>query len=258
VWEEIGASGNKDLASVLLHELGHCAFGLDHVNEELSSFTRTADEDFIDQGSDGVRGSADDTPSPLPGSRLIHWYRLEDNDPFVIDDLDIESPWYSRVLTDLPFSDNWAASGNRVVSEDVLEYGNSQSVMYSRFTSDTIYSGITADESNMARFAETGLDEFLDTEDDYTVEVVVVEDCANADFSVRFESVDPPEVLARCVTELTPIPIEGQPVRHFRLDRIDGISLPYVRVNSGADWSFFVFRDGFESGTTAEWTTAVP
>lgn len=86
---------------VILHELGHCALGLDHINrtQQLtddcpppgndtyapSSFTRSANVDTcvegIDVGADGIRGSIDDfhdgqIPDPIADS--VSWFRHSD------------------------------------------------------------------------------------------------------------------------------------------------------------------------------------
>lgn len=122
-----------ELRTVLIHEIGHCAFGIDHpdwVNgdDEPTSFTSSQNASTISPGSDGIRGTRDDLPSPLPGTRLIHWFRKADNDPFVVDPTIIDDSTYSRQIISLPPGSSWPASGSRPVGES-LGYPDSQSVM---------------------------------------------------------------------------------------------------------------------------------
>jgi hypothetical protein len=67
---------------------------LGHANWDdlpLTSFTNSKDAASIDDGLDNIRGSRDDVPSPLPGSRVLHWFRVSDNNPVVIDGTVIDS-----------------------------------------------------------------------------------------------------------------------------------------------------------------------
>lgn len=96
LWEETGpASGLFDTTSVLVHELGHCAFGLGHINltednrsptngrvgscdvdqdgfcDEDTSFTASFNATRVLDGGSGVLGDADDAPEnncPILGS----------------------------------------------------------------------------------------------------------------------------------------------------------------------------------------------
>jgi hypothetical protein len=138
------------MSSTLIHEFGHCPFGLDHINWRepsgaSTSFTTSRDAISISAGTDGIRGSADDSPSPLPGTRLLHWFRIADNNPFAIDGTEIDSSTFSRRILDLPPGSNWPASGNRGVG-DALGLKNTQGVMYSAGLEGQRYTSLTADD----------------------------------------------------------------------------------------------------------------
>lgn len=83
------APGAYRASAVLLHELGHCALGLDEVNNSNdldggypTNFTNSYNEISINAGADGVEGSSDDQVYPYPGTRDVHWARIGVNDPF--------------------------------------------------------------------------------------------------------------------------------------------------------------------------------
>lgn len=101
--------------STLMHELGHCAFGLDHIGWQngatQTDFTNTRDATNITTNN-AIKGDFDDDPTPFPGSRVIHWFRKVDNDPVVVDSMPIDSSTYTRDFNQLPAGHDWAASAN--------------------------------------------------------------------------------------------------------------------------------------------------
>ena len=154
-WEEGGRSGRNLIVTTILHELGHCAMGLDHPNRhwdddwngvfEETSFTRSADvantAGAISAGTDMIRGSQDDQhTAPAGGDALsVSWFRTVDNDPFVIDATVIDLDSYTNARSQLPSGHNWGTNANRVVGDD-LGYSDDQSVMYSGTTTVRISS----------------------------------------------------------------------------------------------------------------------
>lgn len=246
------------MASVLLHELGHCAMGLGHVNwsggaQGGTSYTSTRDVQSWVDGPDGFRGTRDDRPQPLPGSRLIHWFRAADNNPVIVDGTVIDESTYSRAIVDLPSGDAWPASGNIATSTLLGEVGT-QAIMYSAIDREQGYAGLTADDVATVQFGMTGLDEEAGTADDYTVALSVVADCADADIEVSFELFSDPlmQPLAVCTSELTFIGGDGLFDIHHVLVPFDVAPRITVQVNSGKLWDA-VFVDSFETGTTAAW-----
>ena len=146
LWEEDPPTmaAPRDMTSTVAHELGHCAFGLGHTNWKdtatmlETSFTNSQDAVSIDDGTDDTRGSFDDLPSPLPGTRLLHWFRLADNNPVVIDGTVIDGASYTRRIIDLP-AGSWLAgqrqpTGRRLpwcskhTGRDVLEAGGKEPI----------------------------------------------------------------------------------------------------------------------------------
>ncbi len=140
LWEEEPPAGAVDLGSVLVHELGHCAMGLGHVNLGDSSFTSSVGASSVVDGN-GIRGDLEDQHLPPVSVQDMAWFRKIDNDPAVVDGLVIDIDTYSRsVAADLPAGHNYAASANRLVAES-LGFANTQSVMYSRTAPQLVYSG---------------------------------------------------------------------------------------------------------------------
>jgi len=257
-----------DAGTILFHELGHCAFGLGHNNwiknnglGATTGFTATKDAIAMDDGTDNVVGSRDDHPVPNPGSRVVHWFRTSDNDPFLIDGISLNSSTYSRGIASLPSGSTWPASAN-VKTASLLGAGRAQALMQSvaQPNSDTV--GLSADDVNTVKFAEAGLDPDLGmTGDDYTVQLVLVPSCATAQIEVRwFNWADR---VGNCDGELEPMPIPGVPqVQHYRMVPAVGSSRLTVSLDSLLDpfqvWKFVVFSSGFDSGDTSGWDAVVP
>ncbi len=250
LWEEPLSAGFLSMSSVLLHELGHCAFGLGHINLGSTSFTNSRDSVSIDPGVDGVRGSHDDIPSPLPGTRVIHWFRTADNDPFVIDATVIDGSTYTRRIIDLPPGHTWQASGNRGVG-DLQGLNATQSIMYDSISGEQFYRGLVADDVNTVKYGMSGLDFQPGTADDYTVRVVFQADCSTADIEV--EAGTYPDITASCISTIAPIETIHYRVTYDPLifDRL------VIQVNSLESWAD-VFYEGFESGDVSWWSSATP
>ncbi len=262
------------LASVILHELGHCAMGLAHVNLTQgmfpTSFTNNVDSVSIDVGLDGVRGSADDRPSPLPGTRLIHWFRIADNNPVVVDGTIIDQDSFTRALSSLPSGHVWSASANSDFrsagddTSDLLGFPNTQAVMYSFHSERQVYTGLSADDVSTVKMAMTGLDNEAGTGDDYTFGLQFEPDCAQANIEVQLvdPTVDPdlpPGALGRCIAEVTGIPNPPNQTQHFFLHPATGNARILIKINDNVVWDYeLVLRAGFESGDTTEWSSVVP
>lgn len=247
-----------DAFSTLLHEVGHCAMGLGEINwtepstGAVTNYTNSRDTIAIALGDDRIEGSNDDVVFPLPGSRIIHWYRRSDNDPVVIDDgTVIDEATFTRALSALPVGHRWPASANRVVAES-LGSPNTHAVMFSVADRDDTYLGLTADEVNMIRFARTGLDKIAGTPDDYVARLVYVADCATADFDVFFgvSTVG----FGRCTSATASIPNPPLQTQHFRV-----VPLTLI-MGETEDWDFgsLIFEDGFEEGDLSAWNDTVP
>lgn len=198
--------------STFLHELGHCAFGLDHINVDITSASYTNTRSWItfDAGVDTVRGSGDDVVTPLPGARIVHWFRLGDNDPIKIDNVVIDQSTYSRNINLLPVGHSWPANGNREVAE-LLGYQQAGAVMYTSVKAGQYYRGLSADEVNTVRLAQAGLDLVAGTGDDYSTQLVLQEDCGSADLKIISEPLGQ-LILGSCSSGITAV--SGI---HFRL-----------------------------------------
>ena len=248
----------QDMSSVVAHELGHCAFGLDHINwESDSSFTASQNAASIIAGADSVRGSRDDLVSPLPGTRVLHWFRIIDNDPFEIDGLTIDRTSYSRRILDLPVGSSWQASANKGVAEALGIGADSQSLMYSLLPPGIIYTGIVSDDANTVEYGMTGNDEIAGTSDDYTVALELVDSCSAAEIEVRFIDLSDPDLLGRCRSAIQSVQTGGGLDIHQALVPETGQARLLIEINSIVNWSI-VFADGFESGNTSGWSETNP
>jgi hypothetical protein len=255
---------NYFIVPTIVHELGHCALGLDHTNnDDNTSHTNTYAETSITNGDDKVPGSSDDVVTILPGARVLHFFRISDNNPFTIDGTVIDSLTYTRRFSDLPPGHLWPANGNRRVGSLLIEPTFSHSLMYSLGGPDTTYSAFIADDVNTVVFGETGLDEFAappDDADNYSVQLALVPTCTNADVQVRFSSLPGGNnrPLGLCDNiDIALIPIQGQSPRHYRLVPANAPN-PWavLTIDNGADWdvSALPFSDGFEAGDTSFWS----
>lgn len=269
----------QHLQSVVLHELGH-VLGLDHTNLILggvsTSFTNSVDTINVSTGGDGVRGSSDDGHSPSPPNpnpaRLIHWFRVADNNPIVVDAVVIEEATFTRARASLPSGHAWSTNANsdyRSTSPDddtadLLGFPDSQAVMYSFLNEDLVYDELGADDTNTVRMAMTGMNKLAGDSDDYGYTFTYVTDCNQADIEASF--VDPatdPDLnfgeLGVAVLGVTGIPDPPDPTQHYFVRPASGNTKILVKLNERVTWDFkLVFDDGFESGDTSGWSTAVP
>lgn len=243
----------------LRHELGHCVFGLDESNDGDTSFSALYREPTftsLTAGTDGVEGSRDDVVSPNPGgARILHWFRVADNDPYVRDGTDMNQTTFTRALSAInALGHKWPANGNREVGK--LSYfgltGRNHALMYGGGSPFTEVLSPIGDEVNMIEFASKGIDELAGGGDDYTVQLAYVSDCGIANVKVRYE---PIAGLGLCVNTWTELPVSGQILRHY------AAATGVVTINStppGQGWAEFFLLDGFEGGDTSRWSATVP
>lgn len=241
--------GPISMRSAVLHEMGHCGLGLGHVNLTDTSFTISKDSTSISPGPDGVRGSRDDLPSPLPGTRILHYFRTMVNNPFALDATVIDSSNFSRRILDLPAGHTWPASGNRAVGA-LLGFSSTQSVMYSLIFPNQHYRNLIADDVNTVKYGMSGLDAQAGTADDYTVKLEFVDDCSAAAIEVEFV---PLSRVGICIADIEPMQ-----TNHYRIKN-EPVFSPriLIQINSLEDWGD-IFFDGFESGDLSAWSSATP
>lgn len=289
VWEEPGvAPAASDAESVLLHELGHCAFGLGHIERnwdaqatpdgiwEDTSFTLSWG---VAAPPDGIQlGSMVDVPGSrfnmqiAPGAGAVNsvaWYRRADNNPFMIDGTEIDIDTFSRSIGNLPAGSSWMANANRKVAED-LGIAPTQAVMYGRFDSGSIKRQLTADDVNMVKMGMAGADLRAGTADDYTV--VLEPSCVDPiAILVDLTTTENPNAFGECRLGVDySFPQNPMLARHFTVQAPDGNSgILNLRLNEDLTWDTgqncdltrglsCVFADGFESGDFSGWSSTVP
>ncbi len=274
-WEDTPfPSGPKFAATVLLHELGHCAVGLGHPNRpwdvgwdgvfEETSFTRSlgvvAAANGISPGVDGIRGTADDLHIDAMGEEAlsVSWFRTSDNDPFVLDSTLIDRDTYSSARSSHPSGDRRGANANRFVGLH-LGYAKAQSVMYSGATAGQFFSGLSADDVNMIKMARTGADRLAGTADDYTLTLQYVGECGTNAHDLRVRYGMSPN-LGLCQNQEIGYSYPQNPLLAWNYSvqfdpNLNPAGPLVVSLSSLADWDYAVpvFFDGFESGDTSGW-----
>ncbi len=212
-----------DFESVALHELGHC-IGLAHpnlasesglagINKNFTSTIPSTNNVFdINMGADGIIGSKDD----MRGDDInLHWFRKEDNNPFVLDGV-VDKTTYSRHLSDLPATHLFAANGDRDVAAS-LGVANTESVMQQGMFAGETRRTLSADDVATLSLGMSGLDMIAGTADDYTL-------------TLRFEG----------FTDVADIVFNFDDMASFAACSMTGayISPNHLHVNSGAHISF--------------------
>lgn len=250
--------------TLLTHELGHCALGLDHPNLVLPTNVHTSYSSLIDYTSisvwtDLVAGSSDDKVLPLPGARNLHWFRTSDNDPTIVDSTAIHSTTYSRNYLLRPAGHNWIANANAAVG-NLLGRPKTQAVMESAAPPNSDYVYLSADDVNTVKYAMNGLDATLASNgDNYTYLLSLEPSCATADIVVDFTSISGSE-FSSCAFNLTSIP--GSSLHHYRMSPALGQTQLLVTINNTPPFTyvlhFLIFIDGFEPGTASNWSDIVP
>jgi len=186
-------SASFDWESAALHEVGHC-IGMAHPNLASESgmtgnnqnYTKSTDGAAgfnIDPGSDGVIGSGDD----VRGDDVnLHWFRISDNNPFLIDPV-VDSSNFARNVALLPGNDIYAANGDRSVGA-LLGFPDTEVVMQQGMTNDEAQRTLAADDVSTLRFAMAGIDEDAGTSDDYTFTMVYAGLTTSCDVVLDFDS----------------------------------------------------------------------
>jgi len=275
--EDYPASTAYYALSVLLHELGHCAMGLDHMNRlwdvawdgtfEDTSFTRSAaaaaQQNALDAGADGFRGNRDDYHAGLSGNPAISvsWYRTSDNDPYVADGAVIQTPTYTRNRNSLPAGDSWGESANQTTG-GLRGFNRTQAVMYSGITRKELHLGLGADDVNMIRMGMTGPDLLAGTADDYTITLSYVGSCVNPhEISVSMDQLGSLTTeLGVCLSRIDyTLPSDINNVataRHFtNVPPSSGLIEILLNPNKLWDYSVPLWVADFENGNLGEWVT---
>lgn len=254
--------GLVDFESALLHELGHCLFGLAHPNLGLG-------EDLVagqaSNASPGVNGSfdiglgSDEAPGSVDDARGDDinrvWFYTFDNYPFFLT-TPIDETSYSRDIDDLPPGSSFAANANRlsglVAQPQVAE---TEAVMNAYVLRTEARRSLQHDDVATFLYAASGLDQKAETADDYTVDIVYQGRTVNG-CDVVIEDLPPdapPAAAGLCESGAILI---GGSTQHFRLAGVSRVQM------GGAEVGWFygaeVFEDGFESGDTGSWSEVVP
>jgi len=200
----------------------------------------------------------------------VHWFRIADNNPFVIDATVIDSDTFSRsVAANLPAGHSWAANANRRAGEE-LGVQSTQSVMYGLQVEGELKTSLTADDVNMVKMAFTGVDLQAGTADDYSVNLQFVGSCDGADVLITLGETVTPATLAQCRAGVD-FSFPQNPLLARHLSIVPEFPGPLViTLNQNITWdtgqncglsrgnASCVFADGFETGDTAAWNQTVP
>lgn len=259
------ASYYLSVHTTLAHELGHCALGLDHVNLITAAGTHTPytavrNYTTVSVHTDLVAGSKDDIVTVLPGALNLHWFRLSDNDPTIVDSTVIDTISYSRSYLSLPAGtgSSWIASANSKVG-GLLGRPKTQAVMASAAPPNSDYIYLSADDVNTVAFAMNGVDPTPGAHsDNYTFALILEPNCATADVVVDFASIGAD--IGKCEYGIAVIPLGNG--NHYHMGPALGQTQLKLTVNnappSGFVLHYLILVDGFENGTTSFWSDAVP
>ena len=268
---------NPIIETTVLHELGHCALGLDHPDrnwnadgdpkngQEGTSFTRSWGAAEIRDNQDMIRGSRDDTQRATGGqiAESVSWFRRLDNNPVIVDPstvIDINS--YSRsVAANLPPGDTWAANANLKVAESLGE-PETQALMYAVVPRGATYFGLSADDVNMIKMQRTGPDLTANTSDDYTLQIDVVPCTMPHQIEVGFLPL-PSGVLGACESAVDyAYPQPAATARVFKVVPDPDFDATHIIVllNDTYTWDtkLPLFGDGFEAGDFSSWSAVFP
>jgi hypothetical protein len=253
--------GEADFETVILHELGHCLFGLAHPNlgmrvEDTTLGFATNSEPGsngvfeIGVGDDMQPGSTDDSRGD-DVNRV--WFYKADNYPYLWTS-PVDETTYSRDPADLPPMSTFAANPNRLAGPVAQPpVSNTEAAMNGFAVLEEARRELQHDDVATVLYAASGLDEKAETSDDYTVNIVyrgqTTEGC-----DVLIEDIPagggtvPPNAAGFCDVDAIGI---GGADPHFRI-----AGLARLQVSDNFDWFYGseVFADGFETGDTSEWT----
>lgn len=255
--------GRIHAETVILHELGHCAMGLNHINIDQAplgpaSFTKSVGATAITDNN-GIPGDLEDLHSPALNVQDMAWFRTIDNNPFAIDSIVIDDDSFSRsVAADLPAGHGYAASANLGVGA-ALGFANSQAVMYSGVVREMKNISLAPDDVNMIRMGMAGADLMAGTADDYTVVLSYLNQCdGTEDIKVEFFDLSS-GVFGRCFQDIGESFSQGLLKFHWSVVPPMGSSVILISLNDNENWDFGdeVFSSGFESGDFSEWSLVV-
>ena len=206
VWEEnlepsleIPKLDGVDFFGTLIHEFGH-TLGLAHptlipagldLERGVGKFTTAMPGPNgkldLDEGQDGLRGSADDVRGDDVNAV---YFKKSDNNPYTLPENNIvDSTTYSREPGDLPSGDRSPNVSSREVAAKVFSLPSTEGMMVSggSLIPGQVRRGLTPDDVAGIRYAMSGLDEIQGTSDDYTLKVAYVGVDDAADVMIRFD-----------------------------------------------------------------------
>lgn len=264
-WLEAEAtqSVTVNFAGVLLHELGHCAMGLQHdsliIDADGNGVRESTDYTIsygggafgLNDGADNVRGSKDDDQDAQGGfiAEVVHWFTKADNDPINSSVFLIDSLTYSRSFSDFAASGSSYSANANVGVAALLGQRNTQSVM-GRLSRGMAVFDLSPDDVQTVTMARTGLDRLTGTADDYSVVLQIV-DCANPhELTIQLGPITP-SFAGQCVASVdftTPNPPQPATATSYKL-----LTGAVITMNStpSAIFNFLIpmFYGSFESGT---------
>lgn len=266
-----------NLASTVLHELGHCALGLQHQGvvidadgipgREETSYTMSygGAAAFFDDGPDNVRGSRDDDQPAGGGgiAEVVFWFRKANNDPInqVLPKF-IDGSTYSRAFADFPVGTFYPANANHGVA-GLLGQSATQSVMWSR-GNDAVFFDLSPDDVSMVQMARTGIDRFIQDPpppapgDDYAI-LLEVGPCSDPhELTISAASLGPTGPKGRCTFSIdfsAPNPPSPGVANSYKL-----VSGAQIEVNTDLNFEFAIplFYGSFESNDFTGWDGVEP
>ena len=208
-------------------------------------------------------------PDPPPATPIpvqyFHWYRTADNNPVVVDSTVITLTSYRRSPGNLPPGSSFPANGNRLVAT-ALGFPNTQAVMYPLDSRGRVFTGLSADDVNMVKYAMTGADRTAGTSDDYKVAFRYQSSCTGAQIRVRLldlAGTPPPNGHCRAHVQWSYDQSSEPFVFHWTQIPLSGNAFMELELNttpSSSTWDFgsHIFSAEDEAGDLREWDGVFP
>lgn len=180
---------------------------------------------------------------------MVHWFRLDDNNPIIIDSTPIDGSEYSRDRFQCPTGSTYVANANVGVS-NLLGNSQTNTVMATSRVSTSAYFDLTADDVNMVKMSRTGLNRVIGPaggmNDDHAIQIDIVP-CASA-HDIKISTAALPSGISGSCSRAIDYVFPADP--HTTAQDYKIVSAALVLTNlPGWEFNIPMFYGSFETGT---------